>query len=40
MHRAKRFLIILIKPSHYDDDGYRHAVGPLPNTFKFPCIRL
>ena len=22
MARAKQFLIILIKPSHYDDDGY------------------
>src|SRR5215475_13036819 len=34
MARAKRFLIILIKPSHYDDDGYviQWARSPIPSN--------
>jgi hypothetical protein len=34
MHRAKRFLIILIKPSHYDDDGYviQWVGSPIPSN--------
>ena len=40
MARAKQFLIILIKPSHYDDDGYVIQWVPLPDTLKFPCLGL
>ena len=34
MARAKRFLIILIKPSHYDDDGYviQWFRSPIPSN--------
>ena len=34
MARAKRFLIILIKPSHYDDDGYviQWVRSPIPSN--------
>jgi len=34
MARAKQFLIILIKPSHYDDDGYviQWARSPIPSN--------
>ena len=34
MARAKQFLIILIKPSHYDDDGYviQWVRSPIPSN--------
>jgi len=34
MPSAKRFLIILIKPSHYDDDGYviQWVRSPIPSN--------
>ena len=34
MYRAKRFLVILIKPSHYDDDGYviQWVRSPIPSN--------
>ena len=40
MARAKQFLIILIKPSHYDDDGYVIQWFRSPIPVKFPCLGL